>query len=159
MFKQLAGKFSDVSWSSDAPTAALPLQVGCYGHSPGDSVLTNPGDEGLQAIRDALPEALLPTEDVTNADVLATLVGDSSSSGAGALPYVYADFEWKHCAESGYDIRSLLLPTKSAAATTAAVDAAPATEAASVTVSGGNKKGGSSGSRRTAFGNWLQAPL
>jgi hypothetical protein len=111
MFKNLAGQFEDLSWSSSVPTAALPLQLGCYGHAPDDAVLSNPGDDDLLSIRDALPPGLLPSADVTNADVLATLVSDSSSSSSssegGLLPYVYADFAWSHCEGSNYDIGSL----------------------------------------------------
>ena len=188
------------------PTAALPLQVGCYGHAPGDVVLSGDSDSGSDSGSDSSPLSLLPLlpadllpllpTGVTNGDVLQALVAASSGGGRGggggalvgggedeggeqllrgALPYVYADFEWPHCAGSEeHDIRGLLPKrggeaSRSFSSSSSSSSSSPSSSSsssllsspitpdfASVELNGNGAKGkASGGAKQNAFASWL----
>ncbi|KAH8052592.1 symporter [Aureococcus anophagefferens] len=88
-YKQLSTGFANESWPDENYAAT----AGCYGHARTDVV---PFAFSLLEGRDGAPAAY------TNEELLAL-----ASPREPNLPYVYADFDWAHCARAGYDFAAL----------------------------------------------------
>ena len=103
-YKVLSGNFQDMHWSEKSITAAINAQLECYGHRPNEKVLFLPESASTSFVKfDSVP-------DVSNAEVY-----DALNPKKDSLTYIYADFEWKHCTEKGYDFRALNVNAASSA--------------------------------------------
>lgn len=88
VYKMLAGGFENATW----PSTGYASSDDCYGHGASD----------LVPFQFSLKDDDAPVF-YTNVEILALASPESPT-----LPYVFADFDWDHCVEFGYDFASLL---------------------------------------------------
>jgi len=95
-WKMLKGGFDDVNWPDTGNYAGAvygSLTRQCHGHGPDDMLPFNLMMDGATKTRRFTNRQMMEVVDPTNE--------------LFALPYVYDNFKWDHCAEDGYDFDML----------------------------------------------------
>lgn len=93
MYKKLTNTFINDTW----PEHSCSITENCYGHMKHDVI---PFQFSIKTSDDTNETV---QKFYTNHEVL-----ELASPEAPTLPYVYADFEWQHCKEAGYDFDDLI---------------------------------------------------